>query len=74
MKIVFRVDSSTQMGIGHLMRCLTLANKLTKQNHQIVFICRKLDGNLIESVKHHHSVVVLPFVKNFQSSDLPWRW
>lgn len=41
MKVVFRVDSGNQIGIGHVMRCLTLANYL-HQNHavSIDFICR----------------------------------
>ena len=39
MKVVFRVDASLQMGTGHVMRCLTLANELKQKNHEIVFIC-----------------------------------
>ncbi len=31
MNIVFRVDSSSQMGVGHLMRCMTLADELKKK-------------------------------------------
>ncbi len=45
--MVFRVDSSTQIGSGHLMRCLTLAAQLKgKANGHVTFICRDLDGNL----------------------------
>jgi len=43
--IVFRVDSSWQIGSGHLMRCLTLANQL-KEQANITFICRDLPGNI----------------------------
>jgi len=50
MNVVFRADSSTQMGAGHLMRCLTLAGELQKKNHTITFICRELEGNIINLI------------------------
>ncbi len=43
-KVVFRVDSSSQIGSGHLMRCLTLAKMLKEV--EIMFISRNLSGNL----------------------------
>ena len=72
MNVVFRVDSSSQMGVGHLMRCLTLADELEKQNHNATFICRKLKGNLIKSIEHR--VLILPADKDFQSDDLYLSW
>lgn len=49
--IFFRVDSSTQIGSGHLMRCLTLAKQLKmKESTDITFICRDLEGNLSKLV------------------------
>ena len=72
MNIVFRVDSSSQMGAGHFMRCLTLADELEKQNHNATFICRELKGNLIKSIEHR--VHTLPVDKDFQSDDLYLSW
>lgn len=47
MKVVFRADASTQMGIGHLMRCLTLAEALRARGAETRFICREQVGHLI---------------------------
>ena len=47
MNVVFRVDASADMGTGHLMRCLTLAETLHERGTQTRFICREHKGNLI---------------------------
>ena len=60
--IVFRADASRLIGSGHVMRCLTLAQRLRKeQNAKVIFIMRKLSGNLIDVVrKQGFAVLVLP--------------
>ena len=61
MKIAFRVDASTSMGIGHFMRCLTLSEELRQGGAQIHFICREHIGNLIGLLeKKIMAVTVLP--------------
>lgn len=49
--IVFRADASVQIGTGHVMRCLTLADELTARGAQCTFICRSFEGNLIEFIR-----------------------
>ena len=46
MRFVFRVDVSSKMGSGHIMRCMTLAEKLREIGASISFICRAHKGNL----------------------------
>jgi len=46
MKIAIRVDASKQIGTGHVMRCLTLADKLRQKNAEVIFLCREHPGNL----------------------------
>lgn len=50
MKIVFRADASIQIGTGHVMRCLTLAEALKQQGHECLFICREHKGHLGELI------------------------
>ena len=62
--IVFRVDSSVQIGSGHLMRCLTLAGQLKKvKQAEIAFISRNLEGNLNHLIENHgYRLFTLPRV------------
>jgi UDP-2,4-diacetamido-2,4,6-trideoxy-beta-L-altropyranose hydrolase len=46
MRIAFRTDTSSQIGTGHFMRCLTLADELKRQGVQIRFISRNLPAHL----------------------------
>tara|TARA_B110000008_G_scaffold279950_1_gene329916 strand:+ start:2538 stop:3563 length:1026 start_codon:yes stop_codon:yes gene_type:complete len=72
MKVVFRVDASLKMGIGHLMRCLTLANELRGQKHEIFFICSDLIGNLISKIQY--PVYILPRDEKFSSENVYLDW
>jgi len=51
MKIFIRVDASLEIGTGHVMRCLTLAAVFKENGLEVEFICRKLEGNLIEKIR-----------------------
>lgn len=67
MDIVFRTDSSEEMGSGHVMRCLTLANAFKEKGWRTLFICRDFAGNIGGLVREKgHEVVYLP-----QSPDGP---
>lgn len=46
MLVVFRVDASQQIGTGHVVRCLTLADALKASGHEARFICRRHEGHL----------------------------
>ena len=52
MNICFRVDSSTLMGSGHVMRCLTLADALRQHGAEVTFVCREHPGNLINLIEN----------------------
>ncbi|WP_158967733.1 UDP-2,4-diacetamido-2,4,6-trideoxy-beta-L-altropyranose hydrolase [Paraglaciecola sp. L3A3] len=41
MRIVFRVEGSPQIGLGHVMRCMALAQSLTDKQHDVFSIMSK---------------------------------
>lgn len=51
MNIVFRVDASVQMGTGHAIRCLTLADELRVRGARCHFITRKQPGDLATAIE-----------------------
>lgn len=58
--IIFRCDASQNIGSGHVIRCRTLARELKKLGANIVFLCRKQKGDLIELLKKEFRVLALP--------------
>lgn len=61
MQIAFRTDSSSQIGIGHLARCLVLADEFERLGHHCTFICRDLSGHQgAMAAKHCHRLILLP--------------
>ena len=51
MKVVFRADASVEIGTGHVMRCLTLADALRQRGHHVQFACVPLVGNVIDLIQ-----------------------
>lgn len=56
--IAIRADASVSIGNGHVMRCLTLAKALRDQSINIIFLCAKLPGNLIEWIQQEGFTVI----------------
>lgn len=53
MRVAFRADASVQIGTGHVMRCLTLADALRAHGHECLFICRDHPGNLSDLIDQY---------------------
>ncbi len=50
LNVALRCDASTEIGTGHVMRCLTLALGLRAAGHRCTFIARDLPGGLGERI------------------------
>lgn len=56
--VAFRVDAAIGIGLGHVMRCLTLAEALRRRGAQVVFICRPMPGDALDWLKLHGMPVI----------------
>jgi UDP-2,4-diacetamido-2,4,6-trideoxy-beta-L-altropyranose hydrolase len=60
-RVVVRVDASTEMGMGHLMRCLSLARDLADDGANVFFLLRSHAASLTGLIEGEgHSVRLLP--------------
>jgi len=71
MRVVFRVDSSTKIGAGHIYRCMAIAECMLEKDVDVSFICRNLAGNFTSLLKEKNiPVVILPaFLNSSEISD-----
>lgn len=51
MKVLFRVDSGSDIGVGHVSRCLTLARGLARGGAEIHFVCRTHAGAALDWIR-----------------------
>lgn len=61
-QVLIRTDASSLIGTGHVMRCLTLAERLKADGCGIVFVTRELPNNLSHLIEQ----------KGFQCELLPF--
>ena len=59
LKIVIRADASINIGVGHVMRCVTLAKELKEHGADISFICRDFQGHLKKLIQKQGFIVNL---------------
>lgn len=82
MDVFFRADSSLELGSGHIMRCLTLAEGLYEAGTKINFICRELPGNINKLIEDKGFVVhIMPEIDtdsygsglSRKLPEMPWQ-
>lgn len=80
-KILFRADGGKTIGLGHIVRCLALADML-KTHFEIIFVLQKTIKEVTDLIESKgYSLILLPinndynvdsqyFVKSIQSKDI----
>ena len=58
--VLIRADASLSIGSGHVIRCRTLARELKCRGAYVVFLCRRLPGDLIALLEREFPVLSLP--------------
>lgn len=57
--IAFRAEGGKNVGMGHIMRCLSLAQAFRRNGHKVYFFSKQKEG--IEKVRHENFDVVRLF-------------
>lgn len=71
MNVVFRADASLQIGTGHVMRCLTLADALRERGASCTFVCRPHAGHLLDLIEQRgHQALALPDLQEGAQANL----
>ena len=70
LRLAFRTDASLDIGTGHVMRCLTLADALRERGASCYFVCRAHPGNLLDLIRQRgYEADALPLSEDQTISD-----
>ena len=60
-KVAFRLDAGSEIGLGHLMRCLAIADRLKTAGAECHFLCHQLPAHLLPLLHshQHHALCAL---------------
>lgn len=60
-KVAFRLDAGAEIGLGHLMRCLAIADRLKTAGAECHFLCHQLPTHLLPLLlpHQHHALCAL---------------
>jgi len=57
--VLFRADSSSIIGTGHIMRDLVLAQKYAKKGYEVIFATQDLKGNINHKIKEQNFQIII---------------
>ena len=66
MNFIFRLDSSSSIGSGHVYRCIKLAEQLSKNQNKVSFVAQSLKGNINLLIKKKYRLDFVKKNKNFR--------
>lgn len=71
MNFLFRADASRNIGLGHVMRCLSLADKLRATGWGVWFACRNWDGHAGELIQQRgHDLIWIDVGQDGKTASL----